>query len=106
MGNSVNKLESSLTSTIEDSLYEIILSNLISELKRLLDAKISNDNDVRRKQKMLVKILLDAKNECVREAKNQIVSNIVDITSLNSGMYLLRITDNKGKSTTKKFYKN
>jgi hypothetical protein len=39
-------------------------------------------------------------------SKNQIVSNIVDITSLNSGMYLLRITDNKGKSTTKKFYKN
>jgi len=74
MGNSVNKLESSLTSTIEDSLYEIILSNLISELKRLLDAKISDDNDVRRKQKMLVKILLDAKNECVRGAKNQIVS--------------------------------
>ena len=39
-------------------------------------------------------------------SKNQIVSNIVDITSLNSGMYLLRITDNKGKSTTKKFDKN
>jgi len=76
MGNSVNKIESSLTSTIEDSLYEIILSNLICELKRLLDAKISNDGEVRRKQKMLVKILLDAKNECVRDAKNQIVSSI------------------------------
>ena len=76
MGNSVNKIESSLTSTIEDSLYEIILSNLICELKRLLDAKISNDSEVRRKQKMLVKILLDAKNECVRDAKNQIVSSI------------------------------
>jgi hypothetical protein len=74
MGNSVNKIESSLTSTIEDSLYEIILSNLICELKRLLEAKIRNDSDVRRKQKMLVKILLDAKNECVRDAKNQIVS--------------------------------
>jgi hypothetical protein len=86
MGNSVNKIESSLTSTIEDSLYEIILSNLISELTRLLDAKLSSDNDVRQKQKMLVKILLDAKNECVRDAKNQIVS----IYEKNNGFLLLK----------------
>ena len=64
----------SLTSTIEESLFELIIVNLINQLKNLLEANTSGDSDVKRKQKMLVKILLDAKNECINDAKNEIVS--------------------------------
>jgi len=64
----------SLTSTIEESLFELIIVNLINQLRNLLETKSNSDSDVRRKQKTLVKILLDAKNECIIDAKNEIVS--------------------------------
>ena len=74
MGNSVNTIESKLQATIEDSVFEILIHNIMHDLKAILNAKSSNDNEIVKKQKILIKVLLDAKNEMLCESKKQIVS--------------------------------
>ena len=76
MGNSSlhNTIESCLQDTIEDSLLEILIDNIIRDLKAILNAKSSTDTEIAKKQKILIKVLVDAKNESLVESKKQIVS--------------------------------
>ena len=84
MGSSINKIENSLKTTIEDSLFEILIQKMIIELTKILKAKQSSDNDVTKKQKILIKILIDAKNEMLSESKNQLVSkNYSSLSNFN-----------------------
>jgi uncharacterized C2H2 Zn-finger protein len=72
MGNGNSSTENLLKTSIEESLFEILIKSLIDDLKHLLDT--NTDTDVKRKQKTLIKILIDGKNELLSESKKQIVN--------------------------------
>ena len=57
----------SLKSVMEESLFEILISNLIKDLSNLLDAQHDEaqeeETEVKRKQKFLFRLLLNCESE-------------------------------------------
>ena len=58
----------SLKSVMEESLFEILVSNLIKDLSNLLDAQPDDDDtledtDVKRKQRFFFRLLLNCESE-------------------------------------------
>ena len=67
----------SLKEIMEESLFEILISNLIKDLSGLLNVKKTPlDTEIKRKQKFLFKLLLNCENEIemLENQLNQIVS--------------------------------
>ena len=66
--------ESSLSNLMEESLYEMLIANLIKDLETTLNLRNNSDGELERKQKSLLKILLDDKSGNDRSKHLVIVS--------------------------------
>ena len=76
----------SLKSVMEESLFEILISNLIKDLSNLLDAQQDDDDDddtlgdtdVKRKQRFFFRLLLNCESEVesLESEQVQIVINL------------------------------